>query len=202
MQRLLRHPSVWVRFLALYGLGLGFFILGWVVSYYALPEGILKGRTGAALLAGEGASPTVLAEFLRIAGLNLAILFLFVLLPNRMVRVGDYPLGYFPPLVWSLLYAVTLGTNSFTIPMPERLAPSLSVLGRSGLYEIAAYCLAAVSTHEIAVSRSPSIFSFHTEPVRPKPDWAKGIHRRGLGTALLFLLAACAWEAYRIVKGL
>ncbi len=43
------------------------------------------------------------------------------------------------------MYAITLGTNSFSIPMEAPMAPSLNVFYRSGLYEMMAGVLIAVS---------------------------------------------------------
>lgn len=199
MSRLLRHESLLIRFLALYGLGLALFLFAWVISYRFLPEGVLRGRTGAALLAGETASESFTLEFLRIAAVNLAVTLFFVALPNRLLLVSCVPLGYFPPLFWCLIYGVMLGTNSFTIPLAGRIAPSLEILTHSGLYEIAAYALAAVSTHNVAILRSPGLFSLKSEPVEPRPNWRKNTQWIGLGSAVLLLLASSAWEAYQIV---
>jgi len=41
--------------------------------------------------------------------------------------------------------------------------------------------------------------SFTAEPVEPKPNLWANIDWPGLGVALVLLLAASAWEAYRIV---
>ena len=51
MYRLLRHENLLIRFLALYGLGLVIFLFAWALSYRFLPEGMLRGRSGAAALA-------------------------------------------------------------------------------------------------------------------------------------------------------
>lgn len=201
MHWLCRRDRLVIRFWALYGVGLLLFFVAWTVSYYVLPEGVLRGRTVAAVLAGQDAADTFFLEFVRIAGLNLLIATVCVLVPNRLVSVGRLPLGYLPPLLWAVMYGVVIGTNSFTISGLERLAPSLAVFGRSGLYEIAAYCLLAASTHDIALSRSPHVFSMRSEPIVPRPSLRDGVHLPGVITALLLLLAACAWEAYRIVVG-
>lgn len=79
------------------------------------------------------------------------------------------------------------------------MAPSPAVLGRSGPYEIAAYCLLAASTYAISMARSPTFFSFTAEPVHPKPSLRESVDRRGVAAAVLPLLAANAWEAYAIV---
>lgn len=199
MRRYLLHERLIVRFATLLGLGLIAFFVSWSLSHALLPEAALRGKSGAAVLAGDTAADSVLVEFVRIAALNLAAVTLFVGLPNRLLHVNGYPLGYLPPLLWFVHYGALLGSNSFAIPMPERLAPSLEVFSRSGVYEIAAYCLVAASTHAIAVARSPRLFSFRSEPVEPRPPFLEKIDKGGLAVALLLLLAASLWEAFRIL---
>ena len=199
MHSLLRHRRLVVRFAALYGAGLAAFIVAWTLSYHFLPEGIMRGRTGAALLAGDEAADTFLLEFVRILVINAVVAVLLVFIPNRLLIVGRLPLGYWPPLVWAVMYGVTIGTNSFSIAEAGRLAPSLTVFGRSGLYEIAAYCLLAAATHGISLSRSPNIWTMRAEPVVPRPSLRDGVHWAGLAAAAVLLAAACAWEAYRIM---
>lgn len=189
-----------MRFAALYGTAVVLCYAAWAAAYAWLPEGILRGRTGAAILAGEDAAPTVMLEFLRIAAINTAVMLLFVIVPNRWLEVGSgYPLGYVPPLLWSVLYGLLLGSNSFTIPNPARLAPGLAAWGRSGFYEIAAYCLAAASTQGIATARAPRFWSLTATPIEPLPDWRRRVHWPALTAAWALLLGACWWEAYRIV---
>ena len=197
LRRFIMHERLIVRFATLLGLGLILMYASWALSYALLPEGALRGKSGAALLAGSEFSGSVFAEFARIAAINLAAVFLFVALPNRLLHVNGYPLGYLPPLLWFAYYGALVGSNSFAIPMAQRLAPTLEVLARSGVYEIGAYCLVAASTHAIAVARSPHLFSFRSEPVEPRPSLG-AVNKRGLAAALVILLAANLWEAYRI----
>lgn len=199
MRQLLCHRLLSVRFLSLAGIGFALFWLSWMIGYSFLPEGLLRGRTAAAVIAGSSAADSFAAEFAKIAAINLAVASVFVVGANRLLNVRGYPLGYLPPLLWSALYGITLGTNSFTLPLPAPMAPSLAVFRRSGLYEIAAYCLVAASTHAISVARSPAFFSFATEPIYPKPSLRASVDRRGLFAAVLLLLAANAWEAFRIL---
>jgi len=44
-------------------------------------------------------SAGILLEFVRIATINLALTLLLVVLPNRLLLVHGYPLGYLPPLL-------------------------------------------------------------------------------------------------------
>jgi len=198
MKRLLCHERLYVRFLALFGLGVVLFTLTWTLSYFFLPEGVLRGRTGSAMLAGDEAADSFLAEWLKIVALNLMAGSLIVV-ANRIYRYRGYPLGYIIPLAWLTLYAVCLGTNSFSIPLAERMAPSLAVLGRSGLYEMAAFALLAVSTYSINLYEVTRLVPPAYTPVTPKPKFSLTLEQWvGLGLAIAVLLAATAREAYMI----
>ena len=199
MKQLLCHERLYVRFLALFGLGVVLFTLTWTLSYFFLPEGVLRGRTGSAILAGDEAAGSFLAEWLRIVALNLMAGSLIVL-SNRIYRYKGFPLGYIIPLAWLTLYATFLGTNSFSIQLPERMAPSLAVFGRTGLYEMAAYTLVAVATYSINLYEVTRFIPPTYEPVTPKPKFSLTLEQWiGLGLAIAVLLAANAREAYMIV---
>ena len=174
-------------------------MLAWTVAYYFLPEGMLRGRSGAAALAGEEAAASFILEFLRIVAINLLPMGI-VIYANRLLLVGDYPLGYLPPLIWALNYAVTLGTNSFSIPLPEPMAPSLAALGRAGPYEITAYVLMATATYGISANRFKRLIPPDSEPIQPKPKFTEQVHWFGFALAVAILIAANAYEAYMIVS--
>lgn len=198
LRRLLLHDRLAVRFLTLFGIGVAVLYVAWALAYALLPEAVLRGKSIAARLASDQAASSLLVEFARIAILNVAAATLFVLLPNRLTYVSGYPLGYLPPVLWSVYYGALLGSNSFNIAMPERLAPSWSVFARSGVYEIAAYCMLAVSTQAIALSRTRSVLSLVSEPVVPPPAIKGNVDKKGIVLAAGLLLGASLWEAYRI----
>src|SRR5690606_34318651 len=93
---LLRRRRPVRRCAALYGAGLAACLGAWTLSYHCLPEGIMRGRTGAALLAGDEAADTFLLEFVRILVINAVVAVLLVFIPNRLLIVGRLPLGYWP----------------------------------------------------------------------------------------------------------
>jgi hypothetical protein len=64
MKHLLLHRTLYIRFLSLYTLAVALFLVAWALSYFLLPEGVLRGRTGAQLLAGSEAADSFLAEWL------------------------------------------------------------------------------------------------------------------------------------------
>lgn len=199
VKKLLCHEAWYVRFLALLGLSMVLFVLVWTVAYYLLPEGMLRGRSGAAVLAGEEAAGSFALEFLRIFAINLLPMGL-VIYANYLLLIDGYPLGYLPPLIWSLMYAVTLGTNSFSIPLPEPMAPSLAVFGRSGPYEMAAYILMATATYGVSTHRFKRLIPPDSEPIQPKPKFAEQVNWLGFALAVALLIAANAYEAYMIMS--
>jgi len=160
MRRILGHDRVVVRFIGLYALGLALFFTCWTLSYHLLPEGILRGVGILGRLAGESTADTATQEFTQIFSLNL-IGWTLILACNYVLLV---------PLAWMVMYAVTLGTNSFSIPMETRMAVSLSAFQRSGLWEMMAATLFAVTTDSISVNRSDSLRQASKPPSRRRRD--------------------------------
>lgn len=199
MSNLLNHNSLFFRFLSLFGLGLALFLAAWIFSFHFLPEGVIQGRTAAAALAGSEASDNFLSEFLKIFTLNTFMIFI-IIAANRILVIGKFPLGYLPPLLLAAMYAITLGTNSFSIPLPERMVPSLDVLGRSGPYEIIAYMLIAVSTYNLPTSKFKRLIPPDSEPITPTPPFFKNINWLGVVLAIALLISANMWEAYQIIS--
>jgi hypothetical protein len=193
---LLMHKKLSVRFLTLYLMGLLLFLLSWTFSYYVLPEGVLAGKSAAARLAGDQAD-ALPVELLKIVGINL-FSSLVVIMANLFIIRDKMPLGYFIPLLWFIHYGALLGTNSFSIPMEQPMAPSFEVLGRSGLYEMAAYTLMAAATSTIARYRLQNLFSRGEkfEPVQ-RLSLASKI---GIGAAFILLISANLREAYQIIS--
>ena len=143
--KFLFNDSIIVRFISLFVIGAILFTVVWYLSYHFLPEGILQGKTGSAIIVGSDAAPTMLEEWGTIVMYNLGGLLLVVLV-NLIRYLDRFPLGYVTPLGLISMYAVFLGTNSFSIPMAEPMAPTLAVLGRGGPYEMTAFILVAVAT--------------------------------------------------------
>lgn len=199
MKKLLYHERLYVRFLALFGFGLALFMLAWTLSYLFLPEGIIRGRTGGAMLVGDKAADSFFAEWFPIVAVNLFSV-LMIVLANRIYQYEGIPLGYPIPLAFLIMYAVCLGTNSFSIPLPERMAPSLAVFGRTGLYEIAALTLVSVATYSINLYEVTRFIPAAYTTVTPKPKFSLTLEQWiGLGLAIVILLAANAREAYMIL---
>jgi hypothetical protein len=132
-RRLYLNESILVRIAVLLASGAVLLALAWTSAYYLLPERLLQ--TGAP--AGEGAAESLLLEWSRIAGYNLLMLAAIALIG---LLLPQYPFAYLVPLVWCVFYGILLGTNSFVVPMPERMAPSLSVFQRAGRTKWLPFC--------------------------------------------------------------
>jgi hypothetical protein len=183
--KLYLSQSLLVRFASLLASGALLLILSWYAGYYLLPEQLLQ--TGAP--AGEAAAQHIYWEWARILGYNLLVLvviaFIGLLLPA-------YPFSYLIPLAWCVLYGLLLGTNSFVIPMPERLAPTLEVFQRAGPLELAAYLLVATS----AYSPSRRTLTGVKAALSRRLDRSQWL---GFALAILLLALAAAWEANMIL---
>jgi hypothetical protein len=134
--------------------------------------------------------------------INLVIGAILIVGANRFLLFHGYPLGYVVILSWITLYAILLGTNSFTPPIPGgKMAPSFAVFARSGPYEFCAFILAAVATYSLPRYELKGRWPRETiEPILPKPSFfLTGEEWAGLALAVLILIAANAWEAYQIV---
>ena len=187
------NDSIIVRFISFFVIGAILFTTVWYLSYYFLPEGIMQGKTGSAIIVGSAVAPTLFEEWGTIVMFNLGALFLIVLI-NLILYLDRFPLGYVTPLGLITLYAICLGTNSFSIPMAERMAPTLAVLGRGGPYEMTAFMLVAVATYNqsrYALTNN----SHHISPV-PRMSLEQWI---GVGLAIALIILAGWREATMIM---
>ena len=165
----LNNDKVLVRLATLWLICALLFVISWAISYYLLPEGILRGK----LLAGRLPIETdrVITTFVRIFSFNLFVACCLIVFAN-IFQVGDLPLGYLIVCSHSIIYAILLGTNSFGIPAPARFAPSLStLLSRSGVFEITAYIAIAAATSGIVLWRQKSWVDFHSELIGSPKEW-------------------------------
>lgn len=143
----INHDRVVVRFVALWALCLGLFLAAWTLSYWFLPEGLLR-RTGGPGPLSESAA-TVGGEFVSIFAWNLG--FAVIVVAANTLRSVRTPMGYLVVLVMWVQGAVIWGTNSLTV-QAGRLAPSLEViLGRSGVFELSALVAIAVATRGVLI---------------------------------------------------
>ncbi len=193
--KFLFNDRIIVRFISLFVIGAILFTGVWYLSYYFLPEGLLRGKTGSAIIVGSDVAPTMFEEWGTIVLYNLGALFLVVLV-NLIRYLDRFPLGYVTPLGLIAMYAVFLGTNSFSIPMAERMEPTLAVLGRGGPYEMMAFILVAVATY------NQSRFALTNNPYRISPVPRMSLEQWvgvGLAIALIFL---AGWRESAMIMAL
>ena len=198
---LLLSRRVGIRFATLLSLGIATFVLFQAIAYWWLPEGLLRGRNISALAAGEEAAQSFGAEWARIVGFNMLILFLFFVAANLLRFSNGVPLGYFAVIVMQGYFGVITGTNSFTFPFEGKIAPSFYWFVTPGFYELAAYALAAAATYEISRWQDVKIDG-KTKLVRFQPSeggWRNPQVRVGLAVAIAALVAAGGWEASHIM---
>lgn len=198
----LTHRRLPVRFGALVLVAAVIFVVGWALAYLLLPEGLLRGRTAGAALAGDQAADSLWLEWLRILAINLAVAAAVFVLPNLLRTPRGIPLGNVAVLVMVTLAAVVTGTNSFSVQTgtSASLAPSLEILSHPGPYELVAYLLATASTFRIGRWQLEGRWPHSTtKPLPPQPAQHAEIWV-GLGAATLVLALTAAWEATNIIN--
>ncbi|MFO7888193.1 MAG: hypothetical protein R6U59_07735 [Eubacteriales bacterium] len=195
----LGNEKIIIRFITLYIISLILFLISWTISYLILPEGIIRGIGILPGMAGEAAAETLIKEFLTIFGLN-SVGWIIILIGNYILKVKNFSFGYLIPLAWMIMYGIVLGTNSFSISIGEKMAPNLSVLGRSGIYEIMAGCLFAVSTDFITTNYSKNLKTSSIPIPENKKEKIKKENVVGIIISFIILSVAALREAYMIIK--
>ena len=143
----LTHASPVTRAITASLIALGLWIGAWTLSYLFLSEGILRGVMTArvpdeVLLAGPSLGATIF-QWNLLFGMGVIAL-------GSLFAIGKLSLGYIAPWWWAIGYGVALGTNSFVLTEPGKLAPNLSVMWQHiGAREILAYLLVAAALANI-----------------------------------------------------
>lgn len=154
-------------FLKLFVAAQGLFWLAWWTGYAWLPQGALRAHTISSALPLERFDAVGRAA--AVLGWNVVVAAAFVAGAN-LLRVRRLPLGFIPPLFFWGFYGLLLGTNSFSIPLPERPVPSLAtVLARSGVMELTAYVLVAAATAGWARWRQENWLGGAVRRLEPRP---------------------------------
>jgi hypothetical protein len=194
------HDKLLIRFGALLVVVLVIFFCAWTLSYLFLPEGILRGRNVAQVLAGSDlAGGSIWLEWLRIFAINLGVMLIVIISPNLFRTEGGFTLGYSTISLLAVIFGVAFGTNSFTLSLGGKLLPTMAIFESSGLYEITAYVFAATATTSISKFRLIGKWPKQTfEKIVPLQDNSM-IQERNVGIilAITILIIACGWEAYR-----
>lgn len=194
------HPNLLIRLISLIVFGAGLLLVTWSIGYYLLPEGIFRGGAETQMVRESLNTPSasVLEEWTKLFKANL-LPALLILVGSLLMRVNRVSLGYLTALFNIAGYGLFIGTNSFAIPMPFRMAPSLAIFERSGPFEMLALIVLA------AASFGWSFFEirhlFHTNPERVIP--APKITTLEIAAFLLGIgiLAAANWrEAVMVMR--
>jgi len=145
------HDSVFKRVLLLYGLFMLLSNGAYVLAYYFLPEGFLRGSP-VQTTARVAATGTFWSQMALTFLINLGLLLVFSVCLN-LFQVRGFPVGYLWPIVTAVQSGVVAGTNSFLLSdltkvnVRDGMALSLSIGG----LEFFAYILVVASTVSIVV---------------------------------------------------
>jgi hypothetical protein len=145
--RALTHTSPLPRALTACAIALVLWVAAWTGSYLFLSEGLLRGLMTArvpdeVLVAGPSLGATIF-QWNLLFGMGAIAL-------SSLFAVGKLSLGYVAPWWWAIGYGVALGTNSFVLTEPGKLAPDLSIVWQHiGAREILAYLLVAAALANI-----------------------------------------------------
>jgi hypothetical protein len=116
-----------------------------------------------------------------------------------LIRVNGLSFGYIVALFNLVGYGLFVGTNSFAIPYPARLAPSFGILTRSGPCEMLALVLLATSSYYWPFFEIKKIFRTNPERLEhdPRFSWKDAV---GVVIGISILMAANWMEAGMIMS--
>lgn len=194
----LTHRSPFGRTLAAIGIAAVLWLGAWTLSYFLLSEGVLRNLMSArvpddVLNAGPSLAVTIF-EWNLVFGVGAIVV-------GSFFAIGPVSLGYFAPWWWALGYGVALGTNSFVVTVPGKIAPNISILWQHiGAPEILAYLLVAAALANIHVWRPRRWYSLGLKRVRGLTE----IHLNAaefacIGAALTLLFWTAAREAAGVI---
>ena len=186
----LTHRSPLPRAITASVIALALWIVAWTVSYLFLSEGVLRDVMSArvpddVLFAGPSLGATIFRWNL-LFGMGAIVL-------GSFFAIGKLSLGYIAPWWWAIGYGVALGTNSFVLTVPGKLAPRLDIFWQHiGAREILAYLLVAAALANIHFWRPRRWYDLTLSRVR-------GLRELRLRASELTLvaggLALLAWTA-------
>lgn len=146
LMRPLADERLMVRFPLLLLLTTLLFLATWGLAYTFLPEGLVASGSEVRMMGQAEVASTFADELLFIVVRNLPWV-VGIALVNLLFGYG---FACLIPVNWAIFYGLILGTNSFAVPLPAPLPPSLTVLDRAGPYEMAAFLFAAAATFPLS----------------------------------------------------
>ncbi len=201
LTKYLTHENLIIRFTSLLTACIILFLTAWLLGYYYLPEGVFRASAEAQMSrsALSSSSTSVLEEWFKIFRANILPV-VFILLGSMLIKVNGISFGYFVALYNITVYGIFVGTNSFAIPFPVRMVPSLDILGRSGPYEMTALILLAAATYFWPRFEVKRIFQTNPERVHPDPHFS---WKDAIGIALgMGILMTSNWIEAKMIMNL
>lgn len=134
---------------------LWFFVVS-IISYFALPEGILRSSNEAKDIA-EQASFWPLAMSILIRNMFPALGLCIGCLVSIQIKKVNYPFAYLGLFTMFSINGVTLGTWSFSQaasaapPLWDRMVRSFDLIHRAGLWEMTGLCLMVAALSNAAI---------------------------------------------------
>ena len=161
------RENVFQRILWLYGLyallNMAFFLLG----YYLLPEGLMRGTPQLAIGSLVASAPSFWSEFGLTLVFNLGTVLVVCVLTN-LQQLKGIPIGYIVPVVLGITSGLTSGTNSFAASdlklfnAWDGMALGLSIGG----VEMLAYVLVLAATANIGLYQYRSLRQWKGERIK------------------------------------
>jgi hypothetical protein len=149
--RALTHESPVRRTLTATVIALILWFGSWTLSYLVLSEGVLRAAMSSRVPGDILSAPDRLAATIFTWNLIFGVGSIVV---GSFFAIGPLSVGYFAPWWWALGYGVALGTNSFVITVPGKIAPRIDVLWEHiGAPEILGYVLVAAALANIHLWR-------------------------------------------------
>ena len=165
-------------------------LVSWILSYLFVGEGaltaVMSARLPDDLFRPDASLAMTIFRWNLVFGVG-------AIVAGSFFAIGRLSLGYFAPWWWALGYGIALGTNSFVVTVPGKVAPRLDILWQHiGAREILAYLLVAAALANIHLWRPHRWYDLKLSRVRRIAD----IRLRGTELAIIAAaLALLAWTA-------
>jgi hypothetical protein len=168
----------------------GLWILAWTLSYLFLSEGafrdLLTLRVPDAVLFSGPSLAAAIFQWNVLFGVGAIVL-------GSLFAIGRVSLGYLAPWWWAIGYGIALGTNSFVLTVPGKLAPRADIMWQHiGAREILAYLLVAAALANIHFWKPRRWYDFTLSRVRGLADLRLRASELAFVAGALVLLA---WTA-------
>jgi hypothetical protein len=193
----LTHRSPLRRTITASVIALGLWLSSWTLSYLLLSEGVVRDLLASrvpegVLKAGPSLAVTIF-EWNLVFGVGAIVIASFF-------AIGQLSLGYVAPWWWALGYGIALGTNSFVVTVPGKIAPRVNILWEHiGAPEILAYLLVAAALANIHIFRPRRWYDLTLSRVRAIRDIRLNWVELSCVAAALTLLF---WTASREAAGI